>query len=663
MSSWIERLILLGALFASLGFFIREVWIRVQLIKRGKREVSRTDRPMERLRFMVVRVASQFCAIKDRPLAGIMHAFLFWGFMLFTVATINHVIGAFVSGFSLWGHSAFNDLWFLAVDVVAVLTIAGTLFLAFRRYVIKPAAITQPQPISRSWQSGVVLSLIFGLMITYLFGQAVDGIRTGHFFAASMPFSQASAALFAGLSPESLRLWGGIFWWSHILMVFGFLVFIPHSKHLHLLAGPVNIFLRSREPIGTLQKIDFEKSEEFGVTRVTQYQWKNMTDFFSCVDCGRCQDVCPAFQSGKALSPKVVMMSLRKHLLHEKEALLKGGEPSEPVMDGWLTPDEIWACTTCGACMETCPVMNEHIPAIVELRRAKVMMDSAFPAELNATFRGLETNANPWNMGAAARAEWCQELQVPLMAEKGEAEYLWFVGCAGSFDDRGKNISKAMVQILNAAGVDYAILGAEEKCCGDPARRAGNEYVFQMMAEENIQTMKQYRFKKVLTSCPHGYHMIQNEYRHLGGEFSVVHHSELIAELLNQGRLSVRQMQESVGYHDSCYLGRYNSVYDAPRQVLQHLQHGGCREMGRHHSKSFCCGAGGGRMFMEETAGTRINHLRVEEAVASGAGIMTTACPFCLTMLDDGTREKGLEQNIQVLDIAQVVAGHLVQKK
>jgi Fe-S oxidoreductase len=652
VQSWIGRLILLAALLASVGFFVREVWIRVQLVKRGKKEIQRTDRPLERLSFMVLRVGSQLCAIKDRPLAGIMHAFVFWGFMLFTVATINHVVGAFSDGFSLWGHTAFNAIWFLGVDIVAVLTIIGALYLAYRRYIVKPVAITQPQPISRSWQSGVVLSFIVGLMITYLFGQAVDGISKGHFFAPMMPFSKASAALFTGLSPAALELWGGIFWWSHILMVFGFLVFIPHSKHLHLLAGPVNIFLRSREPIGTLQKIDFEKSEEFGVSKVTQYQWKTMSDFFSCVDCGRCQDVCPAYQTGKALSPKVVMMSLRKHLLHEKDSLLTGGEPAEPVMDKWLTPEEIWACTTCGACMEACPVMNEHIPAIVELRRAKVMMDSDFPGELNATFRGLETNANPWNMGAAGRAEWSQDLQVPLMAEKG----------AGSFDDRGKNISQALAQILNAAGVDYAILGAEEKCCGDPARRAGNEYVFQMMADENIQTMKQYKFKKVLTSCPHGYHMIRNEYRHLGGEFEVVHHSELIAQLMEQGRITVRQMEQTVGYHDSCYLGRYNQVYDAPRQIVTRLQAGGCQELGRHHNKSFCCGAGGARMFMEENTGTRINHSRIEEAAASGSRIMTTACPFCLTMLDDGTKEKRLEEKIQVLDIAQVVAQNLAPK-
>jgi Fe-S oxidoreductase len=655
--SFTGRIVLLLAILLSVGFFVNEVWARIRLVLLGRKDEKRWDRPLERLGFVFAKVGSQLCSIKDRPFVGVMHALVFYGFVLFTVATINHVAGAFSKGFSFLGHGRFNDLWFLGVDLIAALTIIGTVVLAVRRFILKPQAITQPMPISRSPQSAIVLSLIFGLMLTYLANQGAEIALSGHSFAAWMPISKAGAAKLAGIPPNALIFWNQIFWWSHILMVLAFLVFIPHSKHLHLLAGPINIFFRSRKSIGTLEKIDFEASEQYGATLATQFQWKSLMDAFSCVDCGRCQDECPAFRSDKPLSPKVVMMSLRKHLLNERANLLGGKEPSEPVMDKWQTPDEIWACTTCGACMEACPVLNEHIPAIVELRRAQVMMDSRFPQELAATFRGLETNSNPWNMGHDGRANWAEGLNVPLMAENPEVDYLWFVGCAGSFDDRGKSVSQALAKILNQAGVSYGILGLEEKCCGDAARRAGNEYLFQMMAEENVQTLKQYRFKKILTSCPHGYNVIKNEYGQFGGEFEVVHHSQLIAGLLQEGRIKLTANGDGkMTFHDSCYLGRYNDVYDAPRSVVKALGNGGYIEMPQSKNKSFCCGAGGARMFMEENIGRRINHLRVEEAKQSGADTLAVACPFCLTMMDDGIKEKGWEGEMKALDIAQAVA-------
>jgi len=650
------RIILLVFIFASVGFFANEIWVRIRIMRLAKRDEKRWDNPLERLGFVLARVFSQICSIKDRPLVGLMHAFVFWGFVFFTVATINHVGGAFHEGFSLWGHGLFNDLWFLGVDVVAILTIIGSIALAVRRYLIRPEAITKPMPISKSPQSAVVLLLIFGLMVTYLLNGGAEMNLEGEAFATWMPFSHWSASLLSGMSHSSLMIWNQVFWWSHILMVLAFLVFIPHSKHLHLVAGPFNIFFRTREPIGTLQKIDFEETEELGVTNVTDFQWKNILDFFSCVNCGRCQDVCPAYQTDKPLSPKVVMMSLQKHTMHERKNLLSGNGSSESVMDTWLTPDEIWSCTTCGACMETCPVMNEHIPTIIELRRSQMMMENKFPQELNATFRGLETNSNPWNIGQNTRAEWAEGLDVPMMAEKQEVDILWFVGCSGSFDDRGKNISKAIAQILNKAGVNYAILGLEEKCCGDPARRAGNEYVFQMMAEENIQTFKQYKFKKIMTSCPHGYHIIKNEYPQFDGNFEVIHHSELIADLIKSGKIKLKQNgQKEIAFHDSCYLGRYNHIYDAPRDILKAVNGGHLIELEHSKSKSFCCGAGGARMFMEESLGTRINHKRIQEVQDAGAKSLGVACPFCMTMLDDGVKERGIEEQIQVQDVSQIV--------
>lgn len=658
----IGQIVLILLIVGAVVFFAREIRLRYRLVKLGKKGIVRWDNPGKRLWYVVAKVGSQLCSIKDRPVTGLMHAFIFYAFVFFVVATINAVVGAFGPGFSLFGKNLFNDLWFLGVDIVAIFCIIGAVYMFIRRFVTKPEPITKPWPLSKSPQSAIVLGFIFGLMVTYLLNMGAEiTLHNGESFAAWMPVSRLAAGLFAATPHSALEVWNAVFWWSHILMVLGFLVFIPHSKHLHLIAGPINMFLHPNEPIGTLQKIDFEESEEFGVTNVNQFGWKNIMDFFSCVDCGRCQDECPAWNSDKPLSPKVVMMKMRKHILNEAPNLLAGKEVSEPVMDGWQTPDEIWACTTCGACMEACPVNNEHIPTILELRRAQMMMENRFPQELEPAFRGIENNSNPWNLGSADRAAWAEGLDVPLMAEKGEAEYLWFVGCSGSFDDKGKSISRALAKILNKAGVDYAILGTEEKCCGDPARRAGNEYLFQMNAEENVMTFKQYKFKKILTACPHGYQMIKNEYPQFDGQFEVVHHTELIAQLVADGKINLSTNgDEKMTFHDSCYLGRYNGIYEAPREILGKMSNGNLVEMGRSKSKSFCCGAGGGRMFMEESIGTRINHLRVADVQECGATTVASACPFCLTMLDDGVKEKGIDDQIKVKDVAQIVAEHLV---
>lgn len=661
MLNWSGRIVLILLILAAAGYFVWQVALRVRLVRLGNRGMVRWDRPLERLGWMAARVGAQLCAIKDRPLTGVMHAFVFWGFIFFTVATVNHIGSAFKPGFSLLGHGRLADLWFFGVDIVALLTLVGVTALALRRYLFKPAGITQPQPISRSPHSAIVLSLIAGLMLTYLLNMGAEERLQGETAFAWMPVSAFLAGGLAGLSPAALTSWNAFFWWSHLLMLLGFLVFIPGSKHLHLLSGPVNLFLRSREPIGTLQPIDFEKSEQFGAATVTDYPWKNISDFFSCIDCGRCQDVCPAYATGKPLSPKVVMMAQRKYTLAQSRLLLEGKPPTAAIMETALTPDEIWACTTCGACMEACPVLNEHISSIVDLRRDQVMMQSAFPAELQGAFRGLETNGNPWNVGSGSRMEWAEGLDVPLMAQIGEADYLWYVGCAGAFDERARAVSRSLAKILNHAGVRYGVLGLEEKCCGDPARRSGNEYLFQSMAMENIQVLQQYRFKYLLTSCPHGLHVFQEEYGQLGARFEVVHHTELIRQLLAAGKIHLQSGYDArLTWHDSCYLGRYHQLYDAPRDVLRQLGGSEPLELGRHHEKSFCCGGGGGRMFMEENLGTRINHNRVAEAAESGAGVVGTGCPFCLAMLDDGIKEKGVEGKLQARDLAQLVAERLV---
>jgi Fe-S oxidoreductase len=452
----------------------------------------------------------------------------------------------------------------------------------------------------------------------------------------------------------------------------GLVAYLPYSKLFHLVSSTLNIFLRSTGPKGELTPItDFETAETFGVTTINEFSWKQLLDLDACTRCGRCQDQCPAYLSEKPLTPKKLVQDLKNHLQSEENILLgkngkaEGKQGLTPLIGSAITADELWSCTSCMACMEQCPVFVEQIPKVVDLRRYLVMMESSFPSEVAGVFRNMEVNSNPWGIGLASRGDWAKSLNVPILseAEDKDIDILYYVGCSGSFDDRNKKVAVAFVQVLQAAGVRFAILGAEEKCCGDSARRMGNEYLFQQLAQENIEAMKKYGVKKIVTTCPHGYNIIKNEYPQLGGTFEVYHHSEFIARLIAEGRLPlVNPVDQRITYHDSCYLGRYNALYSEPRKVITSIPGAGLIEMDRTGERSFCCGAGGGRMWMEEHLGKRINHLRFEDALKTKAGTIGTACPFCLTMLDDATKDKEMEESIKVQDITELIVQALGEK-
>ncbi len=633
----------------ALIIFIYGFFRRYRLWRLGAPE-RRLDQLGKRLWSLIKDGLAQFSVLKDAN-PGLMHLAIYGGFVVLTIGTFLVLLQADFSLQILYGSFY---LWFsLVLDLFGVLFILGLVYAAIRRYIIRPKRL------NRLADDAVILSLLFIIGVS---GFIIEGAR----IAATRPVWEHwsfvghwIAGWFGSSSPEAITATHRYMWWFHMIISMAFIAYIPYSKLFHIFTAPANLFFKSLEPRGRLSTIDMEKSENFGVADLTHFTWKQLLDLDACTECGRCQDQCPAYASQKPLSPKKLILDLQNHMSIRGRQLLKAKSEEaalESPVGAAVTEDEIWACTTCMGCQEHCPVAIEHIQKIVDLRRAKVMMDSQFPQELNAAFRGLETNANPWNIGQDARADWAQGLNIPLMAEQSEVEYLWFVGCAGSYDDRGRNISRALASILQKAGVSFAILGVEEKCCGDPARRACNEYVYQMMAEENIQTFKKYRFKKILTACPHGYQMIKNEYPQFGGEFEVIHHTELIGHLIQDGKIKLEPKNEKITYHDSCYLGRYNGLYQAPRDVLKVAIGGNIIELPRSKSKSFCCGAGGGRMFMEETLGERINHLRIQEVAMSGAATVASACPFCLDMLDDGAKEKGLEETIKVKDIAQIVA-------
>jgi Fe-S oxidoreductase len=635
-------------LVASAAAFVYLIEARVAVL-RASAPIGRFDRWGERLSGILVQFLGQRRILSARHLAaGVMHALIFWGFLAVGLNTIHFVGAGFHEGFHLplFGpDAALGRIYLVVRDVFEVFVILMVGVAAFRR------AFVRPERLTRSWDAVLILSLIGTLMVTDLVmaGVAASPSPAGR---ALSPFLGGRTTLFA------------VCWWSHLATLLGFLVYLPVSKHFHVVTSFFSVLFR-RLDTGSLPAMDLENSERFGITGFTDMRWKDVLDVYSCTECGRCQAACPAYATGKPLNPKKINEDMRAALMPAMPYLLgrkplpEGAHlpvlPSETIAD-----DEIWACTTCRACEEACPLFIEFIDRIVGMRRKLVLEDSSFPQELTTAFKNLEKAGNPWGQPAEARASWAEGLDVPLLAEAGDVEYLMWVGCAGSYDDRGKKVARATVQILKEAGVSFAILGPEETCTGDPARRSGNEYLYQMLAQHNVETLNRYGVKKIVAQCPHCFNTLLNEYPQLGGRYEVLHHSQVIARLISDGRITLAPSEDGgkVTFHDSCYLGRHNGVYDAPRAALSSA---GLEvvEMPRSRDNGFCCGAGGARMWMEERIGTKVNVARVDEAAGTGVPLVASACPFCMTMLSDGVNETGRADSLRVVDVAQVVADRL----
>jgi len=493
--------------------------------------------------------------------------------------------------------------------------------------------------------------------------QILIPVEAGGFsYAGIFPISMIFASVFGlgALSENGLVIGYEIFYFIHIGTILGFLIYIPGSKHLHLLAAAPNVFFKRLEIEKAIVKsnLEDEDAETFGLGRIHELNWHNVLNLYACTECGRCEELCPASNTGKPLSPKKIIHDFKVDLLDQSGLLLNNqkGEILPIMREGSEVRDDVlWSCTTCRSCEDICPVSNEHLDFVFELRKHQVLMEANFPSEMQETFTNLENQFNPWGFSNDNRADWCKGMDVPLMMDNPEADVLYYVGCAGSFDDRGKKIARAMARVLQKAGVNFAILGPEEACNGDVARRAGNEYIAQMLIQQNVEVLNQYKPKKILTGCPHCYNIIKNEYPQFGAAYDVIHHTEYLLELQKEGRFNLSgKSLGSLTFHDSCYLGRWNGIYDAPRKLLSSMNRGeGFIEMKRSQSKGFCCGAGGARMFMEETIGKRINNERAVEVIATGAKTVAVACPFCTTMLIDGILEK--EAAIQVKDIVEVL--------
>jgi Fe-S oxidoreductase len=610
------------------------------------------------------------------PVAGPLHALVFWGFIVLQVGAIEILVQGVVRGFSYGNFLPAPLHWgfLLSQELTAGAVLVAVAALLYRRIVVRPKRLQGDRV--HSGDAILILAMIAALMVTLMLVSATHRVIESQHPLAVQPVSGAIAGILTavGASPNVIEGILAVSWWTHALLILVFLNYLPYSKHLHVIVSLPNTFLSNTNGpgrIGVMPLMDLEaETEQFGAADVDQLTWKNLLDGYTCTECGRCTAVCPANITGKPLSPRKIVIDTRERTMELAPQLVSGGAPNGDVrehrlLDQFITEEELWACTSCRACVYECPVSIDQLEIINELRRYLVLSESRFPEEVQPAFEALERNGAPWAFPPSSRADWAAGLDIPTMAElaeRGETpEVLYWVGCMGSFDDRAKKTTIAVARILKAAGVRFAILGQEETCNGDPARRMGNEYLYQMLAKQNIETLDRYKVKAIITNCPHCFHQIGNEYESLGGHYEVVHHSTYIAALLEQGRIPMSGAQngaQRIVYHDACYLGRYNNVYEAPRDVIrQALPVIHVVEAKRSKDRSLCCGAGGGRMWMEERTGKRINAERKEELVATGADTVAVACPFCMTMLGDAG--KGTEGYVPVVDIAELVARRL----
>ena len=671
-------MLLLTTFFGAPLYLAYEWWSRV----RHGAATTRIDNIPERIKLIVLEAFGQGNVVSEKP-GGLYHLTLFVAFFGLFIGTGLVTLEHDTPMHFYFG--AFYKVYKFVLDTCGVLLITACGLFLYRRYVQQPAAHAGPDQekmvdnFENRMGYGLPLLLILLIGVT---GLMLEGVRI-HTNPESHPGWAYAGMAFASVFAMSDAGEGThqIVWWVHMLIITSFFGSIPFTKMRHMFLAPVNIFFTNLKPRGRLEPItDFETAETFGVSQVEEYNWKQLLDMASCLECGRCTLNCPTVNTDKPLNPKKLVMVQREHLIQKTPFLLqlaavkaqnaRNEEQTEqielPVWDGAdminevATEDVIWGCTTCGWCEEGCPVNIEHIQRIVDMRRYDVMMEARFPQEVVNVFKGLETNSNPWNLGFDKRADWAAGLGVKTLAEDPEADVLYWVGCAGSFDERNQKVSTAMVNILQKAGVRFAILGKEEGCTGDPARRLGNEYLYSTLAEQNVQTMNGYKVKEVITQCPHCFHTIANEYPDLGGNYKVYHSSEYIEELVKRDKISPQiANNQNTTFHDPCYLSRHNGRYAPPREALRAIPGIKLNDVEQSKKRTFCCGAGGGSVWKEETQGSRINYTRLDQLMKAEPETIAVGCPYCMIMMDDAVKGKNLDEQVQVKDLVELVSESL----
>lgn len=684
-----STLIFLLCIAVAVGILGRTLYRRYTVLTKVA-AVPRFDRIGERIQAVLIYVFGQKKFVTpEQPAAdkgaGWMHFFIFWGFSILAVQVIHMFVRGFVPGFTLplLSVDMLGGPYLLLKDLVQIAVLISISYAFYRWLVSHPARLYGYAPAEdrlRGQSHGEAV-LILGFIATIMLsGYFYDG---GHLYAHQgaeidkermwQPISNLVGSMLFDLGGSGLaQNASNAAWWVHNLVILVFVNLLPVSKHFHIITAVPNVFFKKLEPVGSLSKQELETSLSFGTSYVNQFTWKQVLDMYSCTECGRCSSHCPATISGKELAPRQLMLNLRDYLYDNEGAVMQtpelAADAQEPVTvgenivgDSLIHDDVLWACTSCRACEEACPVLIEYVDKIVDMRRHLVQEEARFPAELTRTFKAMETQGNPWGVDASERGDWAEGLEVPTMAENPDAEYLYFVGCASSFDDRNKRTAQSLVKILKSAGVDFAILGSEETCNGETARRIGNEYLFQSMAEMTVEVLNGYSVKKVITNCPHCFNTLRNDYPQFNGNYEVIHATELVDHLIKQGKLEFAvNGEKSITYHDSCYLARYNDVLDAPRNILESIPGVSLVEMERSGRFGMCCGAGGGRMWMEEDADKRVNLTRVEQALETNPDTVAVACPFCMTMIDDGLKAKGKEEDeLPALDVMEIVAASM----
>jgi Fe-S oxidoreductase len=662
--SWIKSVLMAIAIVGAFGLFFSRVKHLVSLMRSVQGDAAfKLDRVGERIKVLFTDVLGQR-NVRRKPLPGWAHAMIFFGFLAVQPHSLELMIrGVFPSFHPASVLPALYGAYLFVADILAFPVLVGLTYALYRRLFIKPKYLTDGRDARFIILFTSVIIITFYFINAFLLLPAIGG--SSFDYGRYLTFSKVVYYGFnlKALSPAAGRIGFEIFYWIHVSTILGFLIYIPGSKHLHLLAAVPNVFLKPLDRTKAMLKTDIEdeEAESFGLGTVSALNWKNVLDLYACTECGRCEEQCPADMTAKPLSPKRVIHDAKIDLFDQAAAVLaKDNEKVAPLLreNSPITGDVLWSCTTCRACEDICPVDIQHLDILLEARKFQVLMESSFPPEMQETFNNLENQSNPWGFGSDSRADWAKNLDVSLMTDNPEADILYYVGCAASFDDRGKLIARAMARVLKKAGVNFAILGEEERCNGDVARRAGNEYLAQMMIAENVEILNQYKPKMILAGCPHCYNTIKNEYPQFGANYPVVHHSEFLLDLVKQGRLKASGNSiEKLTFHDSCYLGRWNGIFEAPRDLLLSVRKGSpLIELNRHADKGLCCGAGGARMFMEETIGKRINHERAQEVISTGANQVAAACPFCITMLTDGIRDNNgdaaVKDIVEILDEA-----------
>lgn len=637
------------------GFSGRKVATLLRLMRAHRGKDFRLNKLPERVGATILNVLGQKAVLK-KPVIGIIHTTIFWGFMIITIGTLEQFASTLYGGanFEFIGETAYSAL-VAVMDFFTAGVFLAVVFAAVRRFIVRPKHLGQ------SSDANIILLFTGALMVSIMLMNGFHILAYQPAYAEAFGASLWISHILAGFdfSPEAAANLGTFFKWVHMAIVLGFAMYIPSSKHLHVLAAGPNTFFKTMGWEKGMKTINFEDESvtQYGAGKVTDMSWKDALDYYSCTECGRCQEVCPAWNTKKPLSPKKIIHDLKMNLYANKEKALAGKhEEVGPVIDANVTEDVIWACTSCRACEVACPVFIEQTDKIYSIRRNLVMMESKFPAEVQTVFKNMETNATPWAFSAEDRDKWADGADVPRVKADAAVDHLLWVGCAGSYDDRAKKVMLSFVSLLKKADVNFAILGKEEKCTGDSARRIGNEYLFQTLAKDNVATLAKYNIKKIITTCPHCFNTLKNEYPDFGGQYEVFHHTVFLSELVKQGKLKPnKQIDEIVAYHDSCYMGRWNGKFEEPRNLVSAVTKGGVTEMKANHERSMCCGAGGGRMWMEEKIGDRVNVVRTEQALETGASVVAANCPFCITMLVDGLKAKGMQDKVKVKDVAELL--------